>query len=84
VTHGDYSACNVFDVMARLGEIHAPTIVICGEQDRMTPPKYSELLVSKIPGAQLALIENAGHSVMIEQPHAVSRALFDFVKNLDA
>jgi len=84
VTHGDYSACNVFDVMARLGEIHAPTIVICGKQDRMTPPKYSEFLASKIPGAQLVLIENAGHSVMIEQPEAVSRALFDFVKDLDA
>jgi pimeloyl-ACP methyl ester carboxylesterase len=84
VTHDDYAACNLFDVMARLGEIRAPTIVICGKQDRMTPVKYSEFLVSKIPGAQLCLVDNAGHSVMIEQPEAVSRALFDFLKNLDA
>lgn len=84
VTHGDYSACNVFDVMARLGEIRAPTIVICGKQDRMTPYKYSEFLVSKIPGAQLVLIDNAGHSVMIEQPEQTSRALVDFVKSLPA
>ena len=84
VTHDDYAACNVFDVMSRLGEIRTPTIVICGRQDRMTPIKYSEFLASKIPGAQLVLIDNAGHSVMIEQPEAVNRALFDFVKKLDA
>lgn len=86
VTHDDYAACNAFDVMARLGEINAPTIVICGKQDRMTPYKYSEFLASKIAerGAQLVLVDNAGHSVMIEQPEAVSRALFDFLKNLDA
>ncbi|MBI5033515.1 MAG: alpha/beta hydrolase [Chloroflexi bacterium] len=82
VTHGDYAACNAFDVMARLGEIRAPTLVICGKQDRMTPIKYSEHLVSKIRGAQLVSIDNAGHSVMIEQPEATARALFDFVKNL--
>ena len=84
VTHGDYASCNVFDVIARVGEIHAPTIVICGKQDRMTPVKYSEFLVSKIPGAQLELVDNAGHNVMLEQPDAVSRALFDFVKTLNA
>lgn len=84
VTHDDFSACNVFDVMTRLGEIRAPTLVICGKQDRMTPVKYSEFLASKIAGAQLVLVDNAGHCVMIEQPDAVSRALFDFVKKLDA
>jgi pimeloyl-ACP methyl ester carboxylesterase len=84
VTHGDFAACNAFDVTARLGEIRAPTIVICGKQDRMTPVKYSEYLVSKIAGAQIVLVDNAGHSVMIEQPDAVSRALFEFVKKLDA
>ena len=84
VTHGDYSSCNMFDVMARVGEILAPTIVICGKQDLMTPVKYSEFLASKISGAQFELIYNAGHNVMIEQPDAVSRALFDFVKKLNA
>lgn len=82
VTHGDYSACNAFDVMARLGEIRAPTVVICGKQDRMTPPKYSEFLVSKIPNARLVLVHGAGHSVMIEQPEATTRALYDFVGSL--
>ncbi len=84
VTHGDYSACDAFDVMPRLGEIRAPTLVICGTEDRMTPVKYSQYLVSKIPGAELVLVDAAGHYVMIEQPEAVSRALVDFVKKIDA
>ena len=82
VTHDDYAACNTFDVMNRLGEIRAPTLVICGKQDRMTPTKYSEYLASKIRGAKLVLVDNAGHSVMIEQPEATSRALVDFVKGV--
>lgn len=80
VTHGDFSACNAFDVMARIGEIHAPTLVICGKQDRMTPVKYSEYLASNIPQAQLVTIENAGHSVMIEQPEQVNHALAAFIR----
>ncbi len=80
VTHGDYAACNAFDVMERVAEIRAPTLVICGKQDRMTPPKYSEYLASKIPNARFVLIEGAGHNVMIEKPEAVNRALIEFAK----
>ncbi len=50
----------------------------------MTPVKYAQYLASNIKGAELVVIDNAGHSVMIEQPEAVSRALFDFVRNLHA
>ena len=82
VTHGDFIACNQFDAMARLSEIHTSTLVICGEQDRMTPVKYSEFLSSHIPNARLALVQGAGHSVMIEQPEAVNQALSDFMRTL--
>jgi pimeloyl-ACP methyl ester carboxylesterase len=82
VTHDDYAACNAFDVMARVAEIRVPTIAICGKQDEMTPPKYSEFLVGKIPGARLVVIDHAGHSVMIEQAEQVNRALIEFVKGL--
>ena len=79
VTHGDYVACNGFDVMARMGEIHAPTLVLCGREDRMTPVKYSEFLASRLPDAQLVLVDGAGHFVMLEQPAAVNRALVDWL-----
>ena len=80
VTHGDYTACNGFDILARIAEIRAPALAICGTEDKMTPVKYSEFLVSKISGAQLVLVEGAGHYVMIEKPGQVNRALVEFVK----
>jgi pimeloyl-ACP methyl ester carboxylesterase len=82
VTHDDFSACNVFDLMARVSEIRAPTIVICGQQDKMTPVKYSEYLVSKIPNACLVVVDGAGHSVMLEQAEQVNQALLEFMRNL--
>jgi pimeloyl-ACP methyl ester carboxylesterase len=82
VTHGDFTACDQFDIMPRLAEIHAPTLVICGREDRMTPAKYSEFLASKISHARLVLVDGAGHSVMIEKPDQVNRALLDFMRTL--
>ncbi len=82
VAHGDFSACNNFDIIARVSEIRAPTLVVVGKDDRLTPVKYAEFLASKIPGARLAIVEGAGHSVMIEQADAVNRALINFVSNL--
>ena len=72
---GDFVASNGFDILARLPEIDCPTVVVCGTQDHMTPPKYSEALRDAIPGATMALVPGAGHMVMIEQPAAVSAAL---------
>ena len=79
LTHGDFSACDKFDVMTRIAEIRAPVLVICGREDRMTPVKYSEFFKSKMPQARLVLIEGAGHSVMVEKPDEVNHALVGFV-----
>jgi pimeloyl-ACP methyl ester carboxylesterase len=79
VVLGDFSACDQFDVRERLAEIQAPTLVVCGAADQLTPPKFSELLTAKIPGAQLVLVERAGHHVMIEKPETVNRALEEFL-----
>lgn len=73
--HDDFGACNAFDVMERLGEIRCPVLVICGTEDRLTPPKYATFLAEKIAGAELKLIEGAGHMVMTEKPDAVAGAV---------
>ncbi len=82
VTHDDYGACNVFDIMPRISGIHAPTLVVCGAEDKMTPLKYSEFLASKIPGARLVVVPGAGHNVMIEKADEVNQALLDFLTKL--
>ncbi len=79
VMHGDFAACDAFDVRDRLGEVHVPTLVIGGSADRLTPIKYAQFLAQNIPGAQLVEVENAGHMVMLERAPEVSDAVARFV-----
>lgn len=82
VAHGDYVACNRFDVMGRLGEIALPALVINGTADRMTPLKYGRYLAEEIPDARLAVVEGAGHMVTLEKPEAVAAAVRRFLDEL--
>jgi len=79
VVHGDFSACDVFDVMNRLGEIQCPTLIVCGEDDMLTPPKYGRYLQESIPRAVLEVVPRAGHMVMLERPEAVNLAIAEFL-----
>jgi pimeloyl-ACP methyl ester carboxylesterase len=79
VLHGDFLACNGFDLSERVGEIRCPTLVVCGEQDKMTPKRHSQFLADCIPEARLEVIPDAGHMVMLEQPKAVVGVLMDFL-----
>src|SRR5207244_13416371 len=56
------------DQRERVREIRVPTLVLCGDEDRITPTKLSEELAKLIPGARLGLIERAGHWSNMEQP----------------
>lgn len=82
VLHGDYQACNGFDVMERVCEIQAKTLVLCGADDEMTPPRYAQYLAAQIPNASVMIIPNAGHMVMLEQPQAVAVAVMNFLPRL--
>ena len=82
VLYGDFLACDEFDVMERVNKIQAPTLLISGSADRMTPPSRSEYLRDQIEGAQLHIVEGAGHMVMIEQPDIVADLLGEFVDQI--
>ena len=79
VLRGDYTACDRFDVMAHLHKIDMPVLVVCGDEDRLTPPKYSRYLAENIPGARLEMVSGAGHMVMLEKPAAVARSVAGFL-----
>jgi pimeloyl-ACP methyl ester carboxylesterase len=79
---GDLMACNEFDVTSQLDKIKAPTLIICGAEDQMTPLKFSELLQTGIANSQLHVLDNAGHMVMLEQPDAVADLLKQFIDNI--
>ena len=76
---GDFTACDRFDVMRRLKEIEAPTLVIVGSADQLTSVKYTRFLVEHISGARLVIIEGAGHMVMLERPAEVAKAVQQFL-----
>jgi len=78
----DYAACDAFDVREHLGQITVPTLVIGATADQLTPPKYAAFLAEKIPGARLAMIEGAGHMVMLEQPEQVARHVSEFLATI--
>lgn len=65
----------------RLKDIKTPTLVIWGKQDKMIPLETGKRFAGDIPGARLAVIDNAGHLPQIEQPAAFSRAVKGFVKS---
>lgn len=73
--HRDLSACDQFDMTAELGRIHQPTLVIVGEADRLTPPKYAAFLANNIAGAEQITIPDAGHYIPTEAPAALAAAL---------
>ncbi len=83
VLHGDLIACDRFDIMDQVGGIQAPTLVIAGQDDLLTPPKYAHYLADKIKNAKIEIIEGAGHMVMIEQPDEFNHSVLRFLKTLD-
>lgn len=68
------------DITERLGEIRAPTLIVVGEEDILTPVKYARLMQERIPNAQLYIIPEAGHAVPLEQPELFNRVVREFLE----
>jgi pimeloyl-ACP methyl ester carboxylesterase len=64
----------------RLHRITAPTLLIWGEQDRLVPLANGRAYAEAIPHASLRLIPGAGHSVILEQPHACCDQIAAFLE----
>jgi pimeloyl-ACP methyl ester carboxylesterase len=82
VLYGDLLACDRFDVMDQLGAVKPPTLVICGEEDQLTPLRYAQFLANSIPDARLSVIPGAGHMVMLEKPDLVADSLQSFIQDI--
>lgn len=82
VLHGDLMACDAFDRTADLRTIDCPTMIVCGINDLMTPPKYSQYLHEHIAGSLLYIVKDAGHMVMLEQPDRVAEHLAHFLDSI--
>lgn len=79
VIHDDFVACDAFDRRADVARIATPTLILCGDADRMTPVKYSQFLHEQIAGSQVVIVPGAGHMAMLEQPAVVAEAAARFL-----
>jgi 3-oxoadipate enol-lactonase len=71
------------DQRDRVRNIAVPTLVICGEEDRPTPPDLSRELHAMIAGSRFELIAHAGHLINIERPAEFNRLVEAFVAAAD-
>ena len=62
-----------------LPSIHCPTLIVVGEEDRLTPPPLSQAMHQAIGGSELVTIPAAGHVPNLEQPDAFNAALSRFL-----
>ncbi|HOF88076.1 MAG TPA: alpha/beta fold hydrolase [Armatimonadota bacterium] len=70
------------DRTALLPHIGLPTLVLCGEQDAVSPPDGMRALAAAIPGAAFQLIPDAGHLAPLEQPHRANAAIREFLSTV--
>ncbi len=63
------------DSRAELATVRCPALVLCGEQDQLTPPELSREMAGLIPGAELVVLPRCGHLSTLEEPAAVTAAM---------
>jgi 3-oxoadipate enol-lactonase len=69
-------------IVDKLARIKAPTLVMCGSEDRATPPHYAETIAKGIPGARFVLLQGLGHMSPVEDSAAVNAHLVPFVREV--
>ncbi|HBB15898.1 MAG TPA: alpha/beta hydrolase [Syntrophus sp. (in: bacteria)] len=80
VAHGDFTACDRFNVTEKLSSITTPVLILTAEDDKLTLPKYGSYMKEHITNASIAEIKDAGHLSPIEQPEAFNRAVIEYLK----
>jgi len=72
------------DQRERTAKVDVPTLVVVGDQDKVTPPALSEELAAAIPGARLQIIAGAGHLTNIEMPDRFNAIVETFIEGVEA
>lgn len=73
------NAVLAFDCMGYIGEVNVPSLVICAEDDFLTPAYFSRELAELIPGAELNILENGGHAVSVTRPDLFNEEVLAFL-----
>lgn len=74
----------VHDVRDRLPLIQAPTLVVVGEEDILTPPKLAQYIADRVPGGELYIHAGRGHASALEDVPGWSNAVLDFLQRVES
>jgi pimeloyl-ACP methyl ester carboxylesterase len=81
VTAADFRAANAFDGATLASKVRAPTLVLGGADDLMTPPRLSHELAAAIAGARAVIVPEAGHMLMLEAARTTNDRFFTEVES---
>jgi pimeloyl-ACP methyl ester carboxylesterase len=65
--YADFLALDAFDLLGRLSEISQPVLIVAGDRDQWTPPRFQDYLAEHLPNVRLVMLENVGHYPFVEQ-----------------
>jgi pimeloyl-ACP methyl ester carboxylesterase len=68
-------------LMKEVEKIDRPTLILCGEDDELTPIKYSQYFLVRIKGSSLETFRDAGHMVMMEAAGPFNEKIGEFIVN---
>lgn len=68
----------------KLHHLSAPTLLVWGMQDTITPPFVGEKFLELIPNSRLVMIDQCGHAPMMEHPEEFNKNLEAFLKEISA
>jgi pimeloyl-ACP methyl ester carboxylesterase len=67
-----------------LGRVKAPTLIVWGRCDVVTPPEAARQFLEGIPDSRIVWLDGCGHAPMVEKPREFAESLAGFADELDA
>jgi pimeloyl-ACP methyl ester carboxylesterase len=65
--------------LAELNKIKCPVFIAVGENDQLTPVKFSKLLLKQMPHAEFVIVPECGHTTIYEKPEVVNSMALGFI-----
>lgn len=76
VLYCDMSACNNYTAgLERATKVSCPTLLVLGKEDRLTPARSTGPLQQALPQAQVDVLDDSGHTLMVESPNKLLDSL---------
>jgi len=81
-TLGPLQSALAFDPLERLKSMDLPTLILHGEDDVLVLSDHAQMLADAAPGAEVQLVADSGHALVVEQSAAVAEAISAFLSRV--